>query len=288
MNDGTKVIVLCCEGIYQRYLIQRIAEEYQLAGVIIRENQQAKGSLWQRIIRHVNPVEFIKHLIARLLLHQDKFQTDSLVKRLFYIDNKEPSIPDNVPLLIVEDINEPAAVIFVKNLSPDIVCVNGTNLLRGPMLDLIPSIQYGIVNLHTGLSPYSRGGNCNLFALLEGHPEWVGITIHHIGPGIDSGDIIITAQVDMEAEDTYEVIDVKTFRLGIDMLLVAIRQLTEGRAERVKQWEDGKLFLKRTGYIYHPYLHVRVNRMIKKGLLSRYLKNKKQTDRNIRLVGRQN
>ena len=56
MNDGTKVIVLCCEGIYQRYLIQRIAEEYQLAGVIIRENQQAKGSLWQRIIRHVNPV----------------------------------------------------------------------------------------------------------------------------------------------------------------------------------------------------------------------------------------
>ena len=285
---NTKIVIFCCNGLYQRYLIQRIAEEYHLAGVIIREDPQAKGSLWQRIIRHVNPIELVQYIIARLSLCRNKYQENSLVKRLFYINNKEPSIPENVRLLKVADINDPATITFIKALKPDIVCVNGTNIIREPVLNLASSIRYGFINLHTGLSPYSRGGNCNHFVLLEGHPEWVGITIHHIDAGIDSGDIIISAQVEMEAQDTYEMIDAKTFHLGIDMMLVAIRQLSEGRAARVKLWEQGKLFLKRTGYIYHPYLHVKVNRMIKKGLLFRYLKNKKQTDRNVKLVGRQN
>jgi len=285
---NTKVIFLCCNGLYQRYLIQRTAEEFQLTGVIIREDPQAKGSMWQRIIRHINPMEFVKYLIARISLHRDKLLNRSLVKKLFYIDNEEPSIPGKVPVLKVANINDPAAVTFVNDLKPDIVCVNGTNLLRKPMLDLAPLIPYGFINLHTGLSPYARGGNCNLHMLLEGHPEWVGITIHHIDPGIDSGDIIITAQVEMEEKDTYEIIDAKSFHLGIEMLLVAIQQLKEGRAARVKQWENGKLFLKRTGYVYHPYLHVKVNRMIKKGLLYQYLINKEQIDRNVKLVGQQN
>ena len=68
-------------------------------------------------------------------------------------------------------------------------------------------------------------------------------------------------------------------------MLVAIQQLQEGRAERVKQWEQGKLFLKRTGYVYSPYERVLVNRVLKKGLIKNYLANKKSFDAAVRLVG---
>jgi methionyl-tRNA formyltransferase len=156
------------------------------------------------------------------------------------------------------------------------------------MLNLIPNIPYGIINLHTGLSPYSRGGNCNLFMLLEGHPEFVGITIHHIDNGTDSGDIIISARPALEPQDNYAMIDAKTFRLGIDMMLVAIRQLIEGRAARVKQWEKGKLFLRKTGYNYYPYLRLKVNRLLKKGIISEYLRDRKNLDAGVKLIGEQN
>jgi methionyl-tRNA formyltransferase len=205
----------------------------------------------------------------------------------FFEHGKSPQLPDGVPLIRVDNINAPQAVAFVEDTKADIVCVNGTNLLREPMLALATRIRDGFINLHTGLSPYSRGGNCDLFMLLEGRPELVGITIHHIDKGIDSGDIIITARPELAAGDSYETIEAKCFRLGIDMMLVAMRQISEDRAERVKQWEAGKLFLKRTGYVYEPDHRVRVNRMLANGLIVEYLAHREKRDRGIRLVGRQ-
>jgi hypothetical protein len=47
------------------------------------------------------------------------------------------------------------------------------------------------------------------------------------------------------------------------------------------------LFLKRTGYAYHPYQMVEVNRLIANGLIDRYLSEKARIDAKVRLVGAQ-
>ena len=152
------------------------------------------------------------------------------------------------------------------------------------MLDLLPEIRYGIINLHTGLSPYTRGGNCNLFALLEGHPEWVGVTIHHIDAGIDSGDLIRTAQTPMQTDDLYDHIDLRTFRLGNDLLVESLTTVAAGTAPRVKQWMAGRLYLKRTGFVYEPWHWHQVNKLLMGGLLRRYLADPNQYDREVTLV----
>jgi hypothetical protein len=56
----------------------------------------------------------------------------------------------------------------------------------------------------------------------------------------------------------------------------------------VKQWELGKLFLRRTGYVYEPYHRVRVNGLLDRGLIAEYLTRREERDRAIRLVGRKN
>jgi len=287
MTTKIKIIILCCEGLYQRYLIHRVSQEYELVGIVLRIEPNAKGSLLVRLIRYINPVKLIRYLQARFFMLGETAKAAPLISHLFYTDGKPPSLPADVPIIRAEDINSLAVVDFINKLRPDVVCVNGTNLLREPMLNLILNIPYGIINLHTGLSPYSRGGNCNLFMLLEKHPELVGITIHHIDKGTDSGDIIISARPELEAGDNYAMIDAKTFRIGIDMLLVAIRQLIEGRAIRIKQWEAGKLFLRRTGYNYHPYLRLKVNRLLKKGIISDYLRDREKIDAKVKLIGEQ-
>ena len=287
MTTKIKIIILCCEGLYQRYLIHRISQEYELVGIVLRIEPNAKGSLLVRLIRYINPVKLIRYLQARFFMLGETAKAAPLISHLFYTDGKPPSLPADVPIIRAEDINSLAVVDFINKLRPDVVCVNGTNLLREPMLNLIPNIPYGIINLHTGLSPYSRGGNCNLFMLLEKHPELVGITIHHIDKGTDSGDIIISARLELKPGDNYAMIDAKTFRIGIDMLLVAIKQLIEGRAVRIKQWEAGKLFLRKTGYNYHPYLRLKVNRLLKKGIISDYLRDREKIDAKVKLIGEQ-
>jgi methionyl-tRNA formyltransferase len=282
-----RVVAMVCDGPYQRYLVQRLADEFDLVGVVVYAPVNSRGSLISRLSKYRNPFRLARHLRARKLMRDYAAQARPFVESLFFVQGRAPQLPDGVPTVRVANINAPEAVAFVGRASPDIVCINGTNLLREPMLSLAPRARHGFVNLHTGLAPYSRGGNCDLFMLLEGRPELVGITVHYIDKGIDSGDIIITARPDLAPDDTCETIEAKSFRLGIDMMLLAVRQIAERRAERVRQWEEGKLFLKRTGYVYEPHHRVRVNRMLADGLIADYLAHRAARDRGIRLVGRQ-
>lgn len=290
-REPVRVVVLCCDGPWQRVLVAAVARRYELAGIVfVHFTPRSAGTnrwrrAWRRYSRYLDPRTLVRHLRARGLLRRSEEAAEPLVRELSRVGGEPARVPEHVPVLHVPDVNDARAVAFVEERAPDVVCVNGTNLLRAPMLDLIPRIPHGIVNLHTGLSPYSRGGNCNLFMLLEGRPERVGVTIHHIDRGIDSGDIIRTARPRLEPDDTFETIHAKAFRLGIDLMVEAVAELVEGRARRVKQWTEGKLFLRRTGYRYSPWMRVRVNRRLENGLIADYLADRERRDRGIRLVG---
>lgn len=277
--------MLCCDGIYQRYLVERLHEAYEVTGVVLKVVPQEKGSLASRLARYLDPVALAKYLLSRFEMARSAKAAAGLVEKLFFKDGRPPAIPADIECITVADINSPEAVEFVSRHAPDMVCVNGTNLLRAPMLELAVQIPLGIVNLHTGLSPYTRGGNCNLFALLEGRPEWVGVTVHYIDPGIDSGDLILTRQVQMEPDDLYDHIDARTFRLGADLMVVAVARIAGGRAARVPQWPGGSLYLRRTGYVYEPFHYYRANRLLRGGLVRQYLKDKQKRDMEVKLVG---
>ena len=279
-----RVIVLCCEGLYQDYLVKRAAEDFELVGVVRLRVPRPAGTLMDRVKRYRNPGTLLRFLQARIFLPRFERRGRALGAKLFFQNGQPPHSPAGVPQLVTANINADETANFIRSQATDIVLVNGTNLLRGPILALIPQIPLGIVNLHTGLSPYSRGGNCNLFMMIENHPELVGVTVHHIDAGIDSGDMILTAQVAMEPDDNYEMVDVRSFHQGIELMMKAVHQLASGRAHRVPQWEGGKLFLRRTGYVYEPWHRLVANRLLDAGLVRRYLDEKGRRDNGVRLV----
>lgn len=277
-----RVVLLCGKGDYQAELVRRAALRLDLVGVVWHSPPAPKGTWLQRVSRYRNPRALLRYLEVRACLPRYERAAEQLRQAKFPSPNSSRL---GVAEINVADINSAEAVDFVRARLPDIVLVNGTNLLRRPVLALLPSIRLGIINLHTGLSPYSRGGNCNLFMVLEGHPELVGVTIHHINRGIDSGDIILSMQVPMFPDDNYEMLDIRTFDTGIDALLSAAQQLDEGRAARVPQWELGKLFLQRTGYSYEPYLRLKANRIVEDGLIRNYLAERHLRDACVRVIG---
>lgn len=277
------VVVLCGSGRYQDYLLNRVHAEFRLLGFARYDPVQPKGSLQERLIKYRNTRSLLEYLFARAYLPGHEFRARQLEHRLLMAENYA-GFPEGLPHATVADINDPSVAKLIADLEPDVVIVNGTNLLRRPLLELAKAARLGFVNLHTGLSPYSRGGNCNLFMLLEGKPELVGITVHHLDGGIDRGDIILSSRVPMECDDNFEMVEVREFHHGIEATLRAVHTLAAGQAPRVKQWEEGKLFLRRTGYVYRPYHRVLANRMIKGGLIRDYLADKNRRDAGIRLV----
>jgi methionyl-tRNA formyltransferase len=83
-------------------------------------------------------------------------------------------------------------MVDLKTLSPalnsDYYIVFGSSFIKGPLCDFL--VESKAINIHMGVSPYYRGSSCNFWALYDSNPQLVGATIHMLGKGLDSGDML--------------------------------------------------------------------------------------------------
>jgi folate-dependent phosphoribosylglycinamide formyltransferase PurN len=89
------------------------------------------------------------------------------------------------PVAVCNDQNSPDSIARLKEWSPDLIIFTGGNILRRPVLDLP---RLGVLNVHLGLLPEVRGMSTPEWSLLNNVP--VGITIHYLDAGIDTGPIL--------------------------------------------------------------------------------------------------
>ena len=144
-----------------------------------------------------------------------------------------PNYPDT-EILEVENINSDKAFEFSIRKKPDLVIVSGTRLVRKQMLSVPATI--GILNLHTGLSPYVKGGpNCTNWCLATGDFHLIGNTIMWIDAGIDSGNILTTEFTPLDGSEDLKGIHQKVMEHAHDLYLRAIGFLSEGKTQSIPQ-----------------------------------------------------
>jgi methionyl-tRNA formyltransferase len=82
--------------------------------------------------------------------------------------------------------------------APDVLVSYGyRHILPALLLARLPGRA---VNLHISLLPWNRGADPNLWSFVDGTPH--GVTIHHLDPGVDTGDIIAQREVAFGAGET--------------------------------------------------------------------------------------
>ena len=102
-----------------------------------------------------------------------------------FINLRDVSNCYGFPISVVANQNSPDAVSRLEAWSPDLIVFTGGNILREPILTLP---RLGVLNIHLGLLPQIRGMSSPEWSLLNGVP--VGVTIHSMDPGIDTGPIL--------------------------------------------------------------------------------------------------
>ncbi len=88
-------------------------------------------------------------------------------------------------LAICRDQNAPDSIARLREWSPDLIIFTGGNILRKKLLK-VPRL--GVLNVHLGLLPEVRGMSTPEWSLLNRIP--VGVTIHYVDAGIDTGPIL--------------------------------------------------------------------------------------------------
>lgn len=137
-----------------------------------------------------------------------------------------------VPVYQPVTLRDAAVQRQIAELSPDlIVVVAYGKLLPKEVLEIPP---LGCVNVHGSLLPRYRGAAPIQWAVLNGEKK-TGVTTMYMAEGMDTGDIILTAETEIgEAETSGELFD-RLKDLGADLLLETLCRLEAGTAPRISQ-----------------------------------------------------
>jgi methionyl-tRNA formyltransferase len=230
-----KLLLLCSPDANQRALAHRLAEHVQIDAIILCKQEPGANSSLPRMAGRL-----MRGLIG-LPLRKAWFGMLDHYGRAF------PDFPIG-PALTVTDINDPAVFDAVRSIQPTLTIVSGTNLLKQALIETIQ--QSGkLINLHTGISPYVRGGpNCTNWCLATGQFGLIGNTVMWIDAGIDSGNLIATEQTPLDGAESLTDLHVKVMDHAHDLLVRCVRLLANrAHLPNVPQRDlgNGRLFLTR-------------------------------------------
>ncbi len=137
--------------------------------------------------------------------------------------------PEN--LFTGTELSEPSVLRRIAALKPELgVSAFFGYILKQHLLDFLPR---GCVNIHSSLLPYNRGGSPHVWGIVEGTPA--GVTLHHIDPGIDTGDIIAQRPVPVEQADTGLALYRRLENACVDLFDENWPMVRDGSARRVPQ-----------------------------------------------------
>jgi folate-dependent phosphoribosylglycinamide formyltransferase PurN len=102
-----------------------------------------------------------------------------------FLSLREVAAVHGFPIALCNEQNAPDSITRLKEWSPDLIIFTGGNILRKQLLE-VPRL--GALNVHLGLLPEIRGMSSPEWSLLQHVP--VGITIHFMDAGIDTGPIL--------------------------------------------------------------------------------------------------
>jgi methionyl-tRNA formyltransferase len=227
------IMILCGASPRHLYVANRLCRAARTLAIV-----QETGS-------HINAAKLLKLMRPRVFVRK---ASRWLRDRKRYVGNQEGKyfFPDGAPHLdrpdLVEEvphINHPRVVELAEVLQPDLICVFGTSLIRGPMLG---RGRLGLVNLHGGLSPRYRGADCTFWALYNNEPEQVGCTLHFINEGIDTGNLIAHVCPEVHPGDEELPLFWRAVRDSAEVYAELLQRLAAGERFGAKQEEKGRLY----------------------------------------------
>ena len=163
---------------------------------------------------------------------------------------KEVALKNDIAVMQPVKVREAKIIEEIAGYQPDIIVVVAFGQILPKALLEIPPL--GCINVHGSLLPKYRGAAPIQWAVINGDAK-TGITTMYMAEGLDSGDMIQKAEVDISVEDTYGSLYDKMKLAGANLLLETLEAIANNTAMREEQNHEDATFApmitKETGHI---------------------------------------
>lgn len=174
------------------------------------------------------------HLGLHKILNDQRFSLAFICVRFKSEDEtlRNIALEKNIPFLRHKNINSDEFHSIVQDFGADIFVSMSFDQIFKKKTFSLPRLQ--TINCHAGKLPFYRGRNCLNWALINDEKE-IGVTVHYIDEGIDTGDIILQTTYPITDEDDYKSVLESAYVRCAETLYDALVKLEEGTAQRIDQ-----------------------------------------------------
>ena len=145
---------------------------------------------------------------------------------------KEAAIAYGIEVYQPERVRRLECIEYLAKYQPDIIVVAAFGQILPKEILEMP--KYGCINVHASLLPKYRGAAPIQWAVIDGE-KVSGVTTMQMDEGLDTGDMLLKAEVPLEADETGGSLHDKLSTLGGELLIETLKGLEAGTIQPEKQ-----------------------------------------------------
>jgi methionyl-tRNA formyltransferase len=148
---------------------------------------------------------------------------------------KEVAENANIPVLQPAKIKTEEFLNKLKSYNPDLIVVVAYGRILPTSILTLPPL--GCINVHGSLLPKHRGAAPIQWAIIAGDST-AGVTIMQMDEGMDTGDILLPAAINVDEDETAGSLFAKLASLGAETLITALTMLQNDELTPQQQDHD--------------------------------------------------
>ena len=155
-------------------------------------------------------------------------------KKLIPSDVKVAAEELGIAVYQPEKLRDSESVEVLRELNPDIIVVAAYGQILSE--DILNLPKFGCINIHASLLPKYRGASPIESSIINGD-EKTGVTIMYMAKGLDTGDIISQAEIEIGKHNT-ETLTAALSDMGADLVVKTMTEIENGTSTRTPQNDD--------------------------------------------------
>lgn len=170
------------------------------------------------------------HQVAAVVTQPDKPKGRG--KELQMTPVKACAAAHDIPVFQPVKIKEPEAVNVLRGYQADIFVVAAFGQILSEEILTMP--KYGCVCIHASLLPKYRGAGPIQWSIINGE-KTTGVTIMQMDRGIDTGDMLMKTEVEIDPKETGDSLHDKLAAAGAALIVKALPEIESGKVTPQKQ-----------------------------------------------------
>lgn len=233
-----KITVLAGNGASTAILLNWLLQKgYTDLDLILEVGQSRFSQLRRRTRRQGLPRTLGQAIFMTMIVPLLRWESAARRCRLLSDKALDHRMPDLPRRLNISDINDEIVGKRLRDRNPDIILVNGTQILRATILSAV-SAPY--INIHAGITPHYRGVHGGYWALYNDDASRFGVTIHLVDEGVDTGSILDQVFIVPNENDNFTSYPLLQQMAGLDALGRLLEEFSSGGSLKIKAFASGQ------------------------------------------------